>query len=86
MGQSGYGMGQNPAIHFAPVIKITGQNDFSTEPSNMADSLQGQGLGLGLGQGPIQAPDIKIKESGEPTIDKIPDKMDFSKLIIKKST
>ena len=81
----------NPAIHFAPVIKITGGNDFSSEPMGQTSNMNAiEGMsGIASATGTLNIPDIKIKESGEPvasTMDKLPDKMDFSKLIIKKST
>jgi hypothetical protein len=75
----------NPAIHFAPVFKImNGGNDFSTEPSGQPNLTDGANIinnALGL-------PEIKVKESNEAvkTMEELPDKMDFSKLIIKKSS
>jgi DNA-directed RNA polymerase II subunit RPB2 len=71
----------NPAINFAPIFKImNGGNDFSSEP-NLTDGTNVMNNALGL-------PEIKLKESGEAvkTMDELPAKMDFSKLIIKKSS
>jgi hypothetical protein len=74
----------NPAIHFAPVFKImNGGNDFSTEPSGQSSILDGTNIinnALGI-------PEIKVKDAGETkTMEELPEKMDFSKLIIKKSS
>jgi hypothetical protein len=79
------GLLANPAIHFAPVFKImNGGNDFSTEPSGQPNLTDGANIinnALGL-------PEIKVNSASEPvkTIEELPDKMDFSKLIIKKSS
>jgi hypothetical protein len=70
----------NPAINFAPIFKImNGGNDFSSEP-NLTDGANVMNNVLGI-------PEFKVKESGEAvkTMDELPAKMDFSKLIIKKS-
>jgi len=76
----------NPAIHFAPVFKImNGGNDFSSEPQLTGNPMED---GPSIINTTLGLPDIKIKDSSEPAtnFEELPAKMDFSKLIIKKSS
>jgi hypothetical protein len=76
----------NPAIHFAPVFKImNGGSDFSTEPQSSGNQALDA---ANIINDAVNLPDIKVKNSIEPAknFDELPEKMDFSKLIIKKST
>ena len=78
---SNIGGAQVPAINFAPVFKImNGGNDFSTEPMGQ-EPMQQFGEQLNT-TGLIQTP---ISEAAAPKANKdSPEKIDFTKLLIKK--
>jgi len=71
-----------PGIHFAPVIKITGGNDFSTEPTASAEVSPNEPIRndfinqMGLISG--------VKKEKEKEHDDDSGKIDFTKLVVKK--
>jgi hypothetical protein len=81
-------MGQ--PIHFAPVFKImNGGNDFSTEPVTVTpenesrSTLVGGGGSGFINDAGVPAPALPINITGEEKVS-APEKIDFSKLLIKK--